>query len=424
MDGAGGYPIHGGRRSALRASARADAVICDASLRQALVCARSLGRAGLKVALLESSSSAPAFHSRWCSTSGVVASFATDPDSFVADVVEQATAAGARVVVPLHDGSIDALCGRRAEVERDVALALAGRDALELAASKDRTLALAERLGIPVPRSFAVRMEDDVRAAAREIGFPLIVKPAASWVQGSVSGRRLACRLVTDLDQALETVEDVAHAGGKPILQEWLIGAREAVSLFRADGRIWARFAQVAHRMSPPVGGSSVVRESIPLPPQLARAAEELVDACDLDGYSEVEFRRDAAGCPRLMEINARLSASVEIAVRAGVDFPLLLFRWAAGERLRAVDGFRTGVRMRWLGGDLTWLRMTLAAPDRPESEPAWRAVGSFCVEFLRGSSYDYLDHEDLRPAVAATASWVHRACRSVARGRRRGSAP
>ena len=51
----------------------------------------------------------------------------------------------------------------------------------------------------------------------------------------------------------------------------------------------------------------------------------------------------------------------------AGVDFPLLLHDWAAGRALRPVTGYRSGVRMRWLGGDLRLLRETLATQGRPD---------------------------------------------------------
>ena len=214
---------------------------------------------------------------------------------------------------------------------------LASEPALDVAVTKAQTLALASELGICIPRSIEVGDTTEVRAAADELGFPMIVKPSTSWVQERRNGRRLACALVVNLPEALEAVDALLRVGGAPILQEWLVGAREAVSIFRAEGRVWARCAQVAHRMNPPVGGSSVVRESIPLPADLTDASERLVEACDLDGYSEIEFRRDAQGRPSLMEINPRLSASVEIAVRAGVDFPLLLYRWAAGETLRPV---------------------------------------------------------------------------------------
>ena len=112
----------------------------------------------------------------------------------------------------------------------------------------------------------------------------------------------------------------------------------------------------MAHRTTPALGGVSVLRESIPMPADLESAALALVHALDLEGYSEIEFRRDATGRPFLMEINARLSGSLEVAVRSGVPFPELLWRWAADEPLFPVSGYRTGVKMRYLKGDVKWL--------------------------------------------------------------------
>jgi len=177
--------------------------------------------------------------------------------------------------------------------------------------------------------------------------------------------------------------------------------------LFYARGRIWARFAQVAHRMYPPLGGASVLRESVPLPLDVLAAAERLVQYIELEGYSEVEFRRDRAGRPALMEINPRLSASVELAVRAGVNFPALLYSWAAGEPLHGINGYRVGMRMRWMGGDLAHLRATLNSQGRPDVPPRGRALGMFFSDFLRPTRYDYLDFTDLGPAMVASAGMV-----------------
>src|SRR2546428_1979588 len=103
----------------------------------------------------------------------------------------------------------------------------------------------------------------------------------------------------------------------------------------------------------PPLGGESVLRQSIAMPPDIGSQAEELVREINLEGYSEVEFRRDTAGVPYLMEINPRLSASVEIAVRSGVDFPYLLYQWASGGPIERVKGYRIRPVMRHLGGGL-----------------------------------------------------------------------
>src|SRR3569832_1756398 len=91
-----------------------------------------------------------------------------------------------------------------------------------------------------------------------------------------------------------------------------------------------------------------------------------LVRAMGLDGYSEVEFRRDLNGRPRLMEVNARLSGSDEVPRRAGVDFPLLLWQWAAGERVGRAPAYKPHVRVRWLRGDFAWLRENWGGASTP----------------------------------------------------------
>jgi predicted ATP-grasp superfamily ATP-dependent carboligase len=157
-----------------------------------------------------------------------------------------------------------------------------------------------------------------------------------------------------------------------------------------------------------------VLRESISLPADITPEAERLVAELDLEGYSEVEFRRDGSGRAALMEINPRLSASVEIAVRAGVPFPRLLHDWASGESLTETSGYMTGLRMRWLGGDLSRLKSILSHPNRPDAPSRRQALMTFAADFARPAAYDYLDRSDLRPAMVATAGIARRAGRSL----------
>jgi predicted ATP-grasp superfamily ATP-dependent carboligase len=396
-------------------------LVLDVAGRHSLVAVRSLGRAGLRVCGLDSVADAPAFASRFCTVAGLVPAPAA-ADSLVDEVIERVVQHGTHVVFTTHDGTIEALRRRRRDVEDYARLALASEEALELAVSKVRTLRLAQELGIATPKSLLVEDRRDAADAVEAIGLPLVMKPVSSWVESGMGASRLTCVLALEAADVVRALDEFRRAGGLAVAQEWLPGAREAVSLFRAEGRIWARFTQVAHRMLPPLGGASVVRESIRPRPDLDEASEQLVTACDLDGYSEIEFRRDAEGVPRLMEINPRLSASVEIAVRAGVDFPLLLYRWAAGEQLRASTGYRTGLRMRWLGGDVEWLRETLRGQGRPDIDPAAQAVARFVADTMRPMSYDYMALDDLRPALVASASWLRTARRSMLRRLRTGN--
>jgi predicted ATP-grasp superfamily ATP-dependent carboligase len=385
---------------------RLDAVVLDADERQSLVSVRSLGRVGLRVGAFDASRLSPAVCSKWCSVSGRLPD-PQDEQGYLDAVLELVRRHRPLAVLVARDGTMDVVRPRRGEIEQSSALALAPEPALEVAVSKERTLALAERLGIAVPVSVPLRTADEAVEAGRRTGFPAVVKPVQSWVTSPAGGRRLICVIVTDADEARLAAEQAMRAGGRVVLQQWVRGSREAVSLLCVDGRIRARFAQVARRMLPPLGGSSIVRESIPLPPDLTEAAEALVHAAGLEGCSEVEFRRDPDGTAFLMEINPRLSASVEVAVRAGVDFPALLYAWAAGFPLPATPRYREGVRMRWLGGDIRWLGQTIEQRGRPDVLSPGRAVRAFARDCLVPHNYDYVTWSDLGPAVAATTKFM-----------------
>jgi len=411
-----GTPLSGHRERATRlgtmSPSELDVLVLDGRQRQSLVAVRSLGRAGLRVGVAEVGSAPPAAASRWCLARERQPEPDGDPEGFVESLGEILSRRAPNVLIPAHDGTVEALRSCRDRLEASVALA--SETALEVAVDKERTVALADRLGVARPRTVVVRDPSELSGALAEIGTPVVLKPSTSWTP---SGRRLRCVGAARRDDAIAAARAMLGAGVPVLLQEWAPGRREAISLVRAGGAFPMRFAQVAHRMAPPIGGGSVVRESIPLPLDATDAAEALVDAMDLDGYSEVEFRRDAAGTPLLMEVNPRLSASVEIAVRAGVDFPRALYAWAAGGEVPASHGYRTGVRMRWLGGDVHWLWRTLRTQGAPDSLPARSAVQLFARDFFRPGGYDYLVPSDPRPAVVATRQFVAKAGRAVAAG-------
>jgi predicted ATP-grasp superfamily ATP-dependent carboligase len=394
---------------------RVDVAVLDADQRQSLVCIRSLGRAGLRVGAFDSCRAA-AFGSRWCTLSGLLPNGARDADLYVAQVMEIVDRHAPKVLIVASDETVETLRARRAEVERHTTLALAPNAAVDVAVDKDRTLAVAESLGIPVPRTVPVRDAIDIRAAVREVGFPAVVKPVKSWLEQDGSGIRLRPQVVLDVEELRAAAEPSFAGGASVLVQQWIPGRREAIWLLQADGRSWARFAQVAHRMYPALGGSSVFRESIPVPEDSGTAAEALVAAIGLTGYSEIEFRRDSENRAVLMEINPRISASLEVAVRAGVDFPALIYAWATGGRLTDMNEYRYGVKVRWLGGDVRWLRETLANQGRPDIMRRRKALRTFFGDFFIRSFYDYVEPKDIRPAFTASTVFAARsATRSVA---------
>jgi CelD/BcsL family acetyltransferase involved in cellulose biosynthesis/predicted ATP-grasp superfamily ATP-dependent carboligase len=384
-----------------------DALVLDAALRQSLVTIRSLGRRGRSVAALETHGNVPAFSSRWCERKFVCRTgHATDV--YLTYLEKLLESSGARVLISSHDGTIALLRRYRARLERKVRIALANEPALSVAVNKERTMAVANRLGICVPASVIVSSVDDVSLALKEIGgLPVVVKPNESWIGDEKRGIRVNSQLVTTVDEARRAVAELTRFGASALFQRLLSGRREAVSLMYANGEIHARFAQWAKRTIPPLGGESVLRQSIPVPPDIGTQSERLIREIDLDGYSEVEFRRDSAGVPYLMEINPRLSASVEIAVRSGVDFPHLVYQWALGEPIDRIKNYRVGGWMRHLKGDIMTTIATLHQQGRPGITQPTQAVLGFSSSFFKPMAYDYLDWGDPLPAVRASAGFA-----------------
>src|SRR6266550_78325 len=383
-----------------------DALVLDASLRQSLVTVRSLGRRGLGVAAAETHDHAPAFASRWCQR-GFVFPAKEGTDAYQGILEHWLERTGARALIASNDATIALLRRHRARLEPRVCVALAPEPALTIAISKERTLAVARRLGLRVPREVIVRDGADVTAALNDIGLPAVIKPNESWLWGGREGARLSGQLAVTPAEARHAVAAVTRFGEAALLQPLLTGRREAVSFLYAHGEVYARFAQWAKRTSPPLGGNSVLRQSIAVPADIGGHAESLVREINLEGYSEVEFRRGADGIPYLMEINPRLSASVEVAVRAGVDFPYLLYQWASGRRLERHNGYRVGGWMRHLGGDIETTVDSLQQRGRPGIPRPVNTLVDFGITFLRPMSYDYVDWKDPLPAVRATTGFI-----------------
>jgi predicted ATP-grasp superfamily ATP-dependent carboligase len=383
-----------------------DILILDAESKITLTSARSLGRAGLRVAVAAAAGTyrpdcePPAFRSRYAARTVVLPDYTVDAAAFTDAVIEFAREHHVRVVLPTGDATIALLAPQRERfAELGCVLAVAPDAALEIATDKVRTLEIAAKLGIDYPKSLPVTGVEDLRAAEAEFGYPFVVKPSVSWT-GQVA-QRVAPTEVVDEAEAVLSTNSYLVTGCAVIAQQLASGLRESVSLFIADGEVLAHCGAAALRTTPPLGGVSVMRQSIEVGQELLSAAENLATTIGMEGACEVEFRRDASGRPLLMEINPRLAGTLENAMHAGVDFPLMIWLQATGQPVRPVRSYRTGVRTRWLSGDMRWAWDSMFQYGRPDTVSPARSLWTFTSEFFRTRHYDYVDRRDLGPALA-----------------------
>lgn len=388
-----------------------DALILDARLRQSLVTVRSLGSHGLRVAAMESFDGlpVPTFSSHWCQHKLVCPAHEATKD-YLTYLEQILDATRVQVLIPSADSTIALVRQYREQLERRVRIALAREPALGIAINKEQTLDIAKRLGMGVPHAVTIRTVSDIEAALHEIGLPAVVKPVESWDGGT----RVISQLVMTPDEARRAVENLTRLGGTVLFQQYLSGRRESLSFFYANGEIYARFAFWGKRTHPPLGGVYVLRQSIAMPLDTGKQAEQLLREIELEGYSQVEFRRDSKGTPYLMEINPRLNLSIAHAVSAGVDFPYLLYQWARGESLNVVKSYRIGSQMRYLGGDILSIAAAVQQRGRVGVTPPARAVLNFLLAFFVPMEYDYFDWKDPLPVLTATRGFMRTVLRRI----------
>src|SRR5258708_3437528 len=117
-------PAMVGRAIGTQATSRTmdlDVLLLDAELRQTLAPVRVYAHAGLRVGAVACESEswwAPSLRSRWCSMRATVPDYSADADAYVDAVLRLLDEHPARMMVPGHDGSIQAIRLRRAEIER------------------------------------------------------------------------------------------------------------------------------------------------------------------------------------------------------------------------------------------------------------------------------------------------------------------
>ena len=396
-------------------------LVTDADQRSSLAVVRSLGRAGYHVEVCSAAGAPLAGASRFCRASHVVADPERDVSRFVSDLCELVDARAIDVLLPMTDASTASALELRTR-RPSVMIPVPPLDTWRGATDKVHLTTVARGLGVPVPRERVIHGPDpDVGSAsafAREVGFPVIVKPHRSAVVTPLRVMDFGVAGAADEEELAARIAGLPAEAFPVLVQERVQGPGLGGFFLARDGRILRTFAHRRLREKPPTGGVSVLRESVPLRPDLARHSAALLRHFDWSGVCMIEFKEDAAsGTPYLMEINGRFWGSLQLAVDSGVDFPRALldvFLDPSGASSGAASGAeaRTGVRTRWLWGDVDHLLWILrAAPGyrdhHPELPGRLGAIGAFMKLWQPDLHYEVLRLSDPRPFLRESRQWL-----------------
>ncbi len=237
----------------------------------------------------------------------------------------------ARVFNILHGGG-----GENGELQgalQSLRVPFTGSGVLGSALSLDKIRAklVWQALGLPTPRFKALPRGADVHAAAREIGFPLIVKPA--WEGSSVGVTRVFRE--DDLDAAVALAQKYP---GDLLMETLIVGGEYTVGIL--DRQVLATINIVPKGEYYDYNAKYIAEDTQYLCPGLRGEAEREMqalalrafDALACSGWGRVDIMRDREGRNWLLEVNTAPgmtshSLVPKAAAVAGIDYQTLCWR-------------------------------------------------------------------------------------------------
>ena len=322
---------------------------------QGLGIVRSLGRRGIPSCVVDDESSI-ARASRYTRHHLRVSSLRT-PGSTVAAL----TAARRRfdiegwVVFPTRDETVEALA-REGATLAGLRIPTPGIATIRSVWDKRETYRIAGQLGIPIPRTWFPRDDEDLKTIASP--GPFVVKPAIKeHFFYSTHAKAWRANGTAELKDRFHQAAAIVGTG-EVIVQELIPGENRsqfAFCTFFKNGRSIASMTVRRRRQHPSdFGRASTFVETVTLP-ELEEWSNQFLTNLGFYGLAELEFARDPRdGAFKLLDVNARTWGYHTLGQAAGVDFPYLLYRDQMGQSVGEVRA-RPGVR---------WIRLATDVPN------------------------------------------------------------
>ncbi|WP_096388804.1 ATP-grasp domain-containing protein [Halopenitus persicus] len=277
-----------------------------------------------------------------------------ESDEYVSRMVDVAAAEDADVILPLTTAEIEPLAAAREAF--DATIMVSDPDALGVANDKGKLYRfLADEGFESAPTYHRVDSEAEFVDAVESLGYPetpvCFKPPVASGMRGFrvLDDRtdRLTRLLEEKPDAAVTTLSEVrpilASAESFPELavMEYLPGEEYSVDVLAMGETVGPVVPRSRARTRAGISFEGVVEKREDLIDEAAAICRGL----GLEYNVNVQFRYDADGVPKVIEINPRVSGTIVMCVGAGANMPYLGVKHALGESIPPVD-VEWGTRM------------------------------------------------------------------------------
>jgi predicted ATP-grasp superfamily ATP-dependent carboligase len=325
-------------------------LVTDAPANATLAVVRSLGRRGIPVGVCGFADEFNlAWFSRWTSERLTLPSPSRDADGFVEALAALLESGKYPIVFPTTERTIQLVAAARARFPAWVQVPIPATESLLGVLDKERTTALAARVGVPVPRTWCPQSADAVASLARELPYPVIVKPRqTNFLRHDGRLAKADYAVVPSAADLVRAWQRVDAAVPRPLVQSVVRGRGVGMNTLWRGGAPLTWFCHHRVREIDLRGGRSTAAVSAACDPRLVACAARLLGELGWHGVAMVEFKVDeTTGEFWLLEINGRFWGSLPLALVAGVDFPYYLYQLAIDETPEPPASYPVGLVAR-----------------------------------------------------------------------------
>ena len=312
----------------------------------ALSVARSLWEAGVQVHVLDRRDS-PARMSR--QRASFVDVGGPDMQDRMLDWLE--TAPEGAVVLAGSDDGLELIARHGAELARSGLRPMETDGEVLLAMlDKQRTYEIAEAHGIGTPKTIRLRSVADAEEVAGELSYPCLLKPNHAHLFRLRTKSDAKAIIAASPEELVGELKRLEGLGVEMLLTEVICGVDdEFVSYYSyidEEGTPLLRFTKRKIRQYPPGFGIGTFHATTH-DPEVAEEGRRFFEAAGLRGLGNVEFKRDGRdGRLKLIECNARFTASNELIRRSGVDLARFSYDRLLGRPTPEVSSYRDDLHL------------------------------------------------------------------------------
>ena len=293
------------------------------------------------------------------------------------------------VLIPGTDASLLSISRSRARLDSHVRIGLPAHHSVQRSLDKRDLAVTAARHGLDPPTTIVCHSCEQALAAAREIGFPVVVKPLSVIIENTPIRWRSRSLLAVD-PAGLRGI--MADLGGSGLVQQQEDGKLVSFAGVFANGELLAEAVSRYHRVWPPNAGNACFSETIEAPANLRDRVVALLEDLGWEGLFELELIGGSADHWQAIDMNPRPYGSMALAIGAGCNLPAVWCRHLLGSPVAPVKAV-PGVLYRWTESDLCYGLSQL----RDGSGAAAAGV----LSLHRGVVHPYLRAADPGPGIA-----------------------